>query len=60
MSNTATITKDQGFELADGQFDLFDLGVEVITEIGADRMAAGCGSSDGCGSTCASACTSAV
>ncbi len=40
--------------------DLFDLDVTVIAEVGAERMQAGCGTSDGCGSTCTSACTSAV
>ncbi|MFE2723397.1 FxLD family lanthipeptide [Kitasatospora sp. NPDC059327] len=40
--------------------DLLDLDVTVTTEDGSDSLADGCGTSDGCGSTCASACTSAV
>ena len=53
-----TLTLDPTNQQTD--VDLLDLDVTVITEAGGDHMAAACGTSDGCQSTCASSCTSAV
>ena len=41
------------------EIDPLDLDLTVITEVGAATIP-GCDTSDGCGSTCASACNSAV
>ncbi|GAA1991954.1 FxLD family lanthipeptide [Kitasatospora viridis] len=40
--------------------DLLDLDVTVTAEAGAEARPVACGSSDGCGASCASACISAV
>ncbi|GAA2463117.1 FxLD family lanthipeptide [Streptomyces macrosporus] len=38
----------------------FDLDVQVVTDVPADSADIPCGTGDGCATTCASSCTSAV
>jgi FxLD family lantipeptide len=40
--------------------DPFALELVVVTEGGTDMLDVACGTSDGCGSSCASACTSLI
>ncbi|RBM14155.1 FxLD family lanthipeptide [Streptomyces sp. PT12] len=54
MLSTATIDRPES------DIDPFDLDVTIVTEVGADTMPDACGTGDGCESTCASACASAV
>ncbi|MGW6009198.1 FxLD family lanthipeptide [Streptomyces sp. NPDC055210] len=40
--------------------DPFDIGLTIVTEIGADLHPKACGTGDGCAASCASSCASAV
>lgn len=46
--------------LAQPTTETFDLDVQVVTDVPADSADRACDTNDGCASTCASSCTSAV
>lgn len=46
--------------LAIDDADMFELDVQVITDVEPGELVAGCNTDDGCASTCASSCVSNV
>ncbi|WP_324783414.1 FxLD family lanthipeptide [Streptomyces sp. H51] len=59
MAPAAVLIKPTAVTTAPAE-DPFDIQVEVVTEIDAEQLPQACGTGDGCKSTCASSCTSAV
>ncbi|MBQ0984954.1 FxLD family lanthipeptide [Streptomyces sp. F63] len=60
MAPTAVLTKPTTETTTALAEDPFDVQVEVVTEIDAEQLPQACGTGDGCKSTCASSCASAV